>query len=154
MYGEIDFSSHPWPNISESAKDLVKRMLARDPRKRITAHQVLCKHLFPSKYEDIITKSVILIEISFVFLAAHPWVQVDGVAPDEPMHSAVLSRMMQFSAMNKLKKMAIRVCNVTIRIYTNVSYQILIVIFSFGAGDCRKPLRGGDRGAEGDVQDD
>lgn len=43
LYGEIDFSSHPWPNISESAKDLVKRMLVRDPRRRITAHQVLCK---------------------------------------------------------------------------------------------------------------
>ncbi|KAL1545619.1 Calcium-dependent protein kinase 25 [Salvia divinorum] len=81
LYGEIDFSSHPWPNISESAKDLVKRMLVRDPTKRITAHQVL----------------------------SHPWVQVDGVASDEPIHSAVLTRMMRFSAMNKLKKMAIRV---------------------------------------------
>ncbi|XP_042045900.1 calcium-dependent protein kinase 26-like isoform X2 [Salvia splendens] len=81
LYGEIDFSLHPWPNICESAKDLVKRMLVRDPTKRITAHQVL----------------------------SHPWVQVGGVAPDEPIHSAVLSRMMHFSAMNKLKKMAIRV---------------------------------------------
>lgn len=39
----------------------------------------------------------------------HPWVQVDGVAPDKPLDSAVLSRMKQFSAMNKLKKMALRV---------------------------------------------
>lgn len=43
MHGEIDFSSDPWPKISESAKDLVKKMLVRDPKKRITAHQVLCK---------------------------------------------------------------------------------------------------------------
>ncbi|CAN4114470.1 unnamed protein product [Withania somnifera] len=41
--------------------------------------------------------------------ARHPWVQVDGVAPDKPLDSAVLSRMKQFSAMNKLKKMALRV---------------------------------------------
>lgn len=41
LRSEIDFSSDPWPNISESAKDLVKRMLVRDPRKRITARQAL-----------------------------------------------------------------------------------------------------------------
>ena len=39
----------------------------------------------------------------------HPWVCVDGVAPDKPLDSAVLSRLKQFSAMNKLKKMALRV---------------------------------------------
>ncbi|BAT96153.1 calcium-dependent protein kinase 1 [Vigna umbellata] len=79
LSGDLDFSSDPWPNISESAKDLVRKMLARDPRRRLTAHQVLC----------------------------HPWIQVDGVAPDKPLDSAVLSRLKQFSAMNKLKKMAL-----------------------------------------------
>lgn len=59
----------------------MKKMLVRDPRKRLTAHQVLC----------------------------HPWVQVDGVAPDKPLDSAVLTRLTQFSAMDKLKKMALRV---------------------------------------------
>lgn len=43
LHGDLDFSSEPWPSISESAKDLVKRMLVRDPKKRLTAHQVLCK---------------------------------------------------------------------------------------------------------------
>lgn len=43
------------------------------------------------------------------FLSGHPWIQVDGVAPDKPLDSAVLSRLKQFSAMNKLKKMALRV---------------------------------------------
>ncbi|KAL0337077.1 UNVERIFIED_CONTAM: Calcium-dependent protein kinase [Sesamum calycinum] len=81
LKGELDFVSEPWPSISESAKDLVRRMLVRDPKKRLTAHQVLC----------------------------HPWVQVDGVAPDKPLDSAVLTRLKQFSAMNKLKKIAIRV---------------------------------------------
>lgn len=81
LHGDLDFSSEPWPSISESAKDIVRKMLVRDPRRRLTAHQVLC----------------------------HPWVQVDGVAPDKPLDSAVLSRMKQFSAMNKLKKVALRV---------------------------------------------
>ncbi|KAJ7971358.1 Calcium-dependent protein kinase [Quillaja saponaria] len=81
LKGELDFVSEPWPSISESAKDLVQRMLVRDPKKRLTAHEVLC----------------------------HPWVQVDGVAPDKPLDSAVLTRLKQFSAMNKLKRIAIRV---------------------------------------------
>ncbi|XP_031115631.1 calcium-dependent protein kinase 1-like [Ipomoea triloba] len=81
LHGELDFTSQPWPSISEGAKDLVRRMLIRDPRKRLTAHEVLC----------------------------HPWVQVGGVAPDKPLDSAVLSRMKQFTAMNKLKKMALRI---------------------------------------------
>nr|GMD83374.1 calcium-dependent protein kinase 26-like [Ipomoea batatas]GMD89675.1 calcium-dependent protein kinase 26-like [Ipomoea batatas]GME09684.1 calcium-dependent protein kinase 26-like [Ipomoea batatas]GME17584.1 calcium-dependent protein kinase 26-like [Ipomoea batatas] len=43
------------------------------------------------------------------FCGGHPWVQINGVAPDEPLGSAVLTRLTQFSAMNKLKKMALRV---------------------------------------------
>lgn len=81
LKGELDFVSEPWPSISDSAKDLVRKMLVRDPKKRLTAHQVLC----------------------------HPWVQVGGLAPDKPLDSAVLSRLKQFSAMNKIKKIAIRV---------------------------------------------
>ncbi|KAI4348853.1 hypothetical protein L6164_009523 [Bauhinia variegata] len=81
LHGDLDFSADPWPNISEDAKDLVRKMLVRDPKQRITAHEVLC----------------------------HPWIQVDAVAPDRPLDSAVLSRLKQFSAMNKLKKMAHRV---------------------------------------------
>lgn len=81
LKGDLDFMSEPWPSISEGAKDLVRRMLVRDPRKRLTAHEVLC----------------------------HPWVQVDGLAPDKPLDSAVLSRLKQFSAMNRLKRIAIRV---------------------------------------------
>jgi len=39
----------------------------------------------------------------------HPWIVDDAVAPDKPIDSAVLSRLKNFSAMNKLKKMALRV---------------------------------------------
>lgn len=38
---EIDFKSDPWPTISSSAKDLLSKMLTRDPEKRITAAEVL-----------------------------------------------------------------------------------------------------------------
>lgn len=47
----------------------------------------------------------------FHYVAGHPWARVDGVALDKPLDSAVLSRLKQFSAMNKLKKIAIKVNN-------------------------------------------
>ncbi|CAL5409076.1 unnamed protein product [Camellia sinensis] len=47
--------------------------------------------------------------------SGHPWVQVDGVAPDKPLDPAVLSHLTYFSAMNKLEKIALRV---------NVNYGI------------------------------
>ena len=41
LRGVIDFKREPWPQISESAKSLVRQMLEPDPRKRLTAQQVL-----------------------------------------------------------------------------------------------------------------
>ncbi|MCH97961.1 calcium-dependent protein kinase SK5-like, partial [Trifolium medium] len=55
-------------------------MLDQNPKTRLTAHEVL----------------------------RHPWIVDDNIAPDKPIDSAVLSRLKQFSAMNKLKKMALR----------------------------------------------
>ncbi|CAN8270300.1 unnamed protein product [Cochlearia groenlandica] len=80
LEGHIDFESLPWPSISESAKDLVRRMLTADPKRRISAADVL----------------------------EHPWLR-EGEASDKPIDSAVLSRMKQFRAMNKLKKLALKV---------------------------------------------
>lgn len=39
---EPDFKRRPWPNISDSAKDFVKKLLVKDPRTRLTAAQALC----------------------------------------------------------------------------------------------------------------
>ncbi|CAK8564378.1 unnamed protein product [Lathyrus sativus] len=81
LEGELDFVSEPWPSISDSAKDLVRKMLNPDPKKRITSTQVL----------------------------EHPWMREGGEASDKPIDSAVLSRMKQFRAMNKFKKLALKV---------------------------------------------
>ncbi|KMZ75851.1 Calcium dependent protein kinase 6 [Zostera marina] len=81
LKADIDFQSEPWPLISESAKELITRMLCRNSSERFTARQVL----------------------------AHPWIRENGVAPDKPLDPAVLSRLKQFSVMNRLKKMALRV---------------------------------------------
>ncbi|MBA0842631.1 hypothetical protein Goarm_002443 [Gossypium armourianum] len=81
LKGFIDFDSEPWPLISDSAKDLIRKMLCSQPSERLTAHKVLC----------------------------HPWICENGVAPDKALDPAILSRLKQFSAMNKLKKLALRV---------------------------------------------
>lgn len=41
LEGVVDFESQPWPLISDSAKDLVRKMLTQDPKKRITSLKVL-----------------------------------------------------------------------------------------------------------------
>ncbi|XP_072967028.1 calcium-dependent protein kinase 1-like [Typha angustifolia] len=81
LRGHIDFSSDPWPSISSGAEDLVKKMLRPDPKERLTAAEIL----------------------------NHPWIREDGEASDKPLDSTVLNRMKQFRAMNKLKKVALKV---------------------------------------------
>lgn len=41
--GNLQMEDAPWPSISPSAKDLVSKMLTRDPKKRITAAEALGK---------------------------------------------------------------------------------------------------------------
>ncbi|XP_047071063.1 calcium-dependent protein kinase 21-like [Lolium rigidum] len=81
LRGGIDFSREPWPRVSASAKDLIRRMLDPDPTTRLTASQVL----------------------------EHPWLKNADTAPNVSLGEAVRSRLQQFSAMNKFKKKALGV---------------------------------------------
>ena len=42
---DLRFPFDPWDRISDSAKDLIRGMLRRDPSQRFTAQQVLGKHI-------------------------------------------------------------------------------------------------------------
>ncbi|KAL6583919.1 Calcium-dependent protein kinase 10 [Orobanche minor] len=81
LRGVIDFKREPWPQVSESAKSLVRQMLEPDPQKRLTAQQVL----------------------------DHPWIQNSKKASDVPLGDIVRARLKQFSVMNRFKKKALRV---------------------------------------------
>ncbi|KAJ9140405.1 hypothetical protein P3X46_031059 [Hevea brasiliensis] len=81
LRGVIDFKREPWPQISDSAKSLVRQMLEPDPKKRLTAQQVL----------------------------EHPWLQNAKKAPNAPLGDIVRTRLKQFSLMNRFKKKALRV---------------------------------------------
>ncbi|KAF2566825.1 hypothetical protein F2Q68_00023795 [Brassica cretica] len=77
----IDFRRDPWPKVSANAKDLIKKMLHPDPKRRLTAQQVL----------------------------EHPWLQDGKNAPNVSLGETVRARLKQFTVMNKLKKRALRV---------------------------------------------
>ncbi|GLT78160.1 hypothetical protein SLA2020_497060 [Shorea laevis] len=81
LRGHLDFSSNLWSSISRSAIDLVRKMLKANPKERLSAVEVL----------------------------NDSWMREDGDASDKPLDIAVLTRMKQFSAMNKLKKVALKV---------------------------------------------
>ena len=108
LQGKLDFETDPWPSISESAKDLIKKMLESDPKKRLTAHQVLCK-LSCFLGLDLLKMMYTSGDSCVLIFSGHPWIVDDTVAPDKPLDFAVVSRLKRFSAMNKLKKMALRV---------------------------------------------
>ena len=77
LVGHIDFSEAPWPSISAQAKDLVKSLLTKDVKKRITAEDAL----------------------------NHPWLA--GGAPDHAIDSEVLVRMRNFANLQKFKKLGL-----------------------------------------------
>ncbi|WOH10491.1 hypothetical protein DCAR_0729960 [Daucus carota subsp. sativus] len=81
LRGNLDFKREPWPQISDNAKSLVRRMLEPDPKKRLTAKQVL----------------------------EHPWIQNAKKASNVPLGDIVRTRLKQFSLMNRFKKKALRV---------------------------------------------
>ncbi|XP_008796072.1 calcium-dependent protein kinase 20-like [Phoenix dactylifera] len=81
IHSVIDFKRDPWPKVSNNAKDLVRQMLDPDPKRRLTAQQVL----------------------------EHPWLQNAKKAPNVPLGETVRARLQQFSVMNKFKKRALRV---------------------------------------------
>lgn len=72
--GQFSFPSPYWDHISDGAKDLIKRLLTVNPKKRYTGKQVL----------------------------AHSWVQ--GSASAEPIKGDYMSKIKQFYYRRKLKK--------------------------------------------------
>ncbi|CAN0900758.1 Calcium-dependent protein kinase 10 [Linum grandiflorum] len=99
LRGVLNFKREPWPQISESAKSLVRQMLEPDPSKRLTAQQVLGMFLFCSWFDAD----------SDMYFDDHPWIQNAKKAPNVPLGDIVRTRLKQFSMMNKFKKKALRV---------------------------------------------
>ncbi|KAM0990474.1 hypothetical protein FF1_008980 [Malus domestica] len=76
----VDFKRDPWPLVSDNAKDLVKKILNTDPKRRLTAPEVLGNIILGCKSAK--------------------------KAPNVSLGETVRSRLKHFSLMNKLKKRA------------------------------------------------
>lgn len=76
---EPDFIGKPWPSISSSAKDFVKKLLVKNPYARLRAAQAL----------------------------SHPWVR-DGEASGIPLDISVLAKIREFVRCSRLRKIALR----------------------------------------------
>jgi len=75
----VDFHEKPWPCVSASAKDFVKKLLKKDPNVRLTAAQAL----------------------------SHRWVREGGDALDIPLDISVLANMREFVKYSRLKQLAL-----------------------------------------------
>ncbi|KAL2930771.1 CDPK-related kinase 5 [Bienertia sinuspersici] len=63
------FTEPPWPSLSSEARDFVKRMLNKDPRKRITAAQALylSAYIFPSQSNfEALSKTLTIDELFYL----------------------------------------------------------------------------------------
>lgn len=78
----LDFANEPWPSVSDAAKDCIRGMLERDPRKRATAQQVL----------------------------EHEWMRDDGVAPAAPLEHGdqLVGRISALGAVDRFRKEVVK----------------------------------------------
>ena len=121
----MDFKTAPWPQISSAAKQIVQWLLTvgRDQAAVGRAgpagqppgpwQRALCLQLRPAtgapgdRTEGPPKAALVL--CSRRPALQHPWLAQQGLAPDKPLDSVVLTRMAKFAAMNKLKKAALLV---------------------------------------------
>ncbi|GLI62801.1 hypothetical protein VaNZ11_005550 [Volvox africanus] len=78
---KVLFDGATWSSVSEGAKDVIRKMLERNPRLRATATEVL----------------------------EHDWVREDGTAEEAPLNNEVVVRLQNFAALNKLQQEALKI---------------------------------------------
>ncbi|KAI3777100.1 hypothetical protein L1987_46894 [Smallanthus sonchifolius] len=82
------FDEAPWPALSSEAKDFVKRLLNKDPRKRLTAAQAL----------------------------SHPWIRNNDNEVKVPLDISTLRLMKSYMRSSALRKAALRALSKTLTV--------------------------------------
>lgn len=78
---KVDFNGNDLRQVSPGAKDLLRKMLIRDRKKRITASEAL----------------------------SHPWLKDSSIAPSLPLRSSVVQRLQRFATYGYLKQLVLRI---------------------------------------------
>lgn len=77
----VDFEAVELSNISRDARDLLRKMLHRDPNRRVSANDAL----------------------------KHPWLAEKDAAPALPLRSSVVQRLQRFATYGKLKQLVLKI---------------------------------------------
>lgn len=88
------------------------KMLTMDPKKRLTADEALGIWIKSLHHQILFMNPLGNIDSPKTCYSSepeHPWLKEGGEASDKPIDSVVQIRMKQFRAMNKLKKLALKV---------------------------------------------
>ncbi|CAI8602141.1 unnamed protein product [Vicia faba] len=101
----IDFERYPWPKVSEKAKDLVMKMLDPDPKRRLTAQEVLDHPWLRKLVKKISNDTKCLVqkmldptlERSDYWLRHNHWEK-------QSLGETIRAKLIQFSVVNKLTK--------------------------------------------------
>ncbi|XP_062176880.1 CDPK-related protein kinase-like isoform X1 [Alnus glutinosa] len=72
LKADPSFDEAPWPSLSSEAKDFVKRLLNKDPRKRMTAAQAL-SHPWIRTYSDVkVPLDILIFRLMKVYMRSSP----------------------------------------------------------------------------------
>ncbi|KAK9067091.1 hypothetical protein SSX86_014416 [Deinandra increscens subsp. villosa] len=88
LKADPSFDEVPWPTLSSEAKDFVKRLLNKDPRKRLTAAQAL----------------------------SHPWIRNGANEVKVPLDISILRLMKSYMRSSALRKAALRALSKTLTV--------------------------------------
>ncbi|CAI7763322.1 unnamed protein product [Closterium sp. NIES-54] len=115
LWGHVDQSEEPWPQISREAKQLVLSLLQQQPERRPTAAQLMGREewqqtglSFPCPQDSPPAALKSLSPCSLSLPPEHPWVREGGVATDTLLAPAVIMRLKRFAAMNRLKRLTLK----------------------------------------------
>ncbi|KAJ0077046.1 hypothetical protein Patl1_36189 [Pistacia atlantica] len=99
LKADPSFDDGPWPSLSLEAKDFVKRLLNKDPRRRMTAAQAL----------------------------SHPWIRSYNNVK-VPLDISILKLMKAYMRSSSLRKVALKVCQVDREDYIELFFACIHMI--------------------------
>ncbi|KAL8477126.1 hypothetical protein ACS0TY_029435 [Phlomoides rotata] len=69
---EPTYEEQPWPILSSDAKDFVKRLLNKDPRKRMTAAQALCHPWIRNTHDVKVPLDILIFRLMKAYMRSSP----------------------------------------------------------------------------------
>lgn len=126
LRADPSFDEAPWPSLSSEAKDFVKRLLSKDPRKRMSAAQALSECFLSSKNARILLSSFLGTAQNLLF-AGHPWIRNYNDVK-VPLDVHIFRLLKAYMRSSSLRKAALRVC-ISLKMKFSSMFPLYIIIF-------------------------